>query len=70
MIFKAWRGLKTLKNNAIQKTRLFYVLIGFLGLLVNAAAYELFYWPSQYMFFCIYIGLIEAFFRQRTDPTA
>ena len=60
VILKAWRGLAKLKDDTIQRTRLFCVLTGFLGLLVNAAAYELFYWPSQYMFFCIYIGLIEA----------
>jgi O-antigen ligase len=69
MILKAWRGLKGSENDVIRKTGLFYVLIGFLGLLVNAAAYELFYWPSQYMFFCIYLGLIESFFRQRTEKS-
>lgn len=66
VILKAWRGLKGSENDVTRKTRLFYVLVGFLGLLVNAAAYELFYWPSQYMFFCIYVGLLESFFRQRT----
>jgi|GEM_PF-89854 len=70
VILKAWRKLEEAKEDAIQRTRLAYVLIGFLGLLVNAMAYELFYWPSQYMFFCIYIALIEALHRDallRTD---
>ena len=64
MVAKGWQSLRRFHDHPIEKRRVLYLWIGFSGLLINAAAYELFYWPSQYMFFCIYVGLIEAFHRQ------
>ncbi len=68
MVVKGWQSLRRFHDHPIEKKRILYLWIGFTGLLINAAAYELFYWPSQYMFFCFYIGLIEAFHRQAFAP--
>ena len=68
MIAKGCRSFQGCRGNEVERVRLFYVGAGFLALLINAAAYELFYWPSQYMLFCIYVGLIEAFSRGHALP--
>ncbi|MBN1492935.1 MAG: O-antigen ligase family protein [Candidatus Omnitrophica bacterium] len=33
------------------------------GILLNMAAYELFYWPNQYVFLCLLIGFVEGLYR-------
>jgi O-antigen ligase len=63
IILKALRQFRKLKNNPENRQKFIFIFAGLLGLLVHLAAYELFYWPGQYIYFCILIGLIEAFHR-------
>ncbi len=61
-IFK--KSYITLKRSGpVERSGLALIISGLVGLLVNAAGYELFYWPGPYMYLCVYIGLIEAFYR-------
>jgi O-antigen ligase len=60
---KAWRKLNTFRDMPQKRQGLLLVLSAFVGLLVNMAGYELFYWPNPYIYFCILIGLIEAYHR-------
>ncbi len=46
-----------------RRRQLFTVLAAFFGFLVNMAAYDLFYWPGQYIFFCIIIGILAGCFK-------
>jgi len=46
-----------------KRTRLAAVLAVFAGFLVNLAAYDLFYWPGQYIYFCIIIGILAGYFK-------
>ncbi len=62
---KVWRQLRRLNHVSQRRLQLLMILCAFIGLLVNMGAYELFYWPNQYMYFCILAGLIEAFYRNR-----
>jgi len=61
---KAKRLFKQLKPMPQKRLQLLLILSSFIGLLVNMGAYELFYWPNQYMFFCIIVGCISAFCRK------
>jgi O-antigen ligase len=56
ILIRGWRRFAARKD-----FKMLILLCAFIGLLVNMAAYELFYWPNQYMFFCILAGLIAAF---------
>lgn len=58
-----WRRLKLLKDLPQRRFQLLIVLSAFVGLLVNMGAYDLFYWPNQYTFFCILAGLLGVFVR-------
>jgi O-antigen ligase len=60
---KAQRKLKILSAAPQKKQELLLILSAFVGLSVNMAGYELFYWPNPYIYFCILIGLIEADYR-------
>jgi O-antigen ligase len=60
---KGLRRFHALDNMPGEKQRLLALLSALLGLLVNMAGYELFYWPNIYIYFCILIGLIEAYNR-------
>ncbi|MFH1245948.1 MAG: O-antigen ligase family protein [Candidatus Omnitrophota bacterium] len=57
-----WRGQKCFSGIKEKKKKLFLlaVLSGFIGLLVNMAAYELFYWHVPLIFFSLYCGLIAS----------
>lgn len=52
---------------AHKKQQLFIVLSAFIGLLVSMAGYEFFYWPNQYIYFCILVGLMEVLWRDLTS---
>ncbi|MBU9889231.1 MAG: O-antigen ligase family protein [Candidatus Omnitrophica bacterium] len=65
---KGLLSFRRLAASEAEKTRVCLLGAGLFALMVNASAYELFYWPSQYMFFCIYLGLIESFFRKGHAP--
>lgn len=64
---KGWAQLKLLKKHSQERLQLLIILCAFIGLAVNMGAYELFYWPNQYMFFCIIIGLLESFYRRMNE---
>ncbi len=57
---KGWMKFNELSNNPGRKWLLMAGLMAFIGLLINMAGYELFYWINQYVFFCIIIGFISA----------
>jgi len=57
---KAYRKMRILNGASKERQRLLLVLSALVGLLVNMAGYELFYWPNLYIYFCILIGLVEA----------
>lgn len=50
-----------------EKLFLLAVLSGFIGLLVNMAAYELFYWHAPLIFFSLYCGLIVSRMYNRSE---
>jgi O-antigen ligase len=53
------RGFQNLKSSRADAGRWFLgPLAGFVGLLVNMGAYELFYWTGPYMVFCLLCGFI------------
>jgi O-antigen ligase len=53
---KGWEQLKILNSNSNGRWELLVSLMAFIGLLVNMGGYELFYWPNQYLLFCIVTG--------------
>lgn len=55
---KAWRRLRILDYTSQERKQLLIALTAFLGLLVNMAGYELFYWPGLYILFCIVTGML------------
>ena len=59
---KTWRQLEILTYPSKRKQELLIILSAFIGLLVSMGGYELFYWPSQYIYFCILVGLLEAYY--------
>jgi len=61
---KTWGQLEILKYPSKRKQELLIILSAFIGLLVSMGGYELFYWPNQYVYFCILIGLLEAYYRE------
>jgi O-antigen ligase len=65
LLKKAWKRLKTFNFTSIKRWQLAISLTALIGLLVNMGGYELFYWPNPYMFFCILVGIIRAFSRNR-----
>ena len=62
---KAWRQQRLIAYMSQRRLQLLLILSAFAGLLVNMGAYELFYWPNQYLLFCIIIGCLGAFRRDR-----
>jgi hypothetical protein len=46
---------------AKERLTLITLVAGLIGILVNMGAYELFYWPNQYILFCILIACIVGF---------
>jgi len=62
---KGYRQLLTLKHKPERREQLLIVLTAFVGLLINMGAYELFYWSNQYMYFCILIGCLGSFYREK-----
>lgn len=58
-----WKQLGILNSNSQERWRLLISLMAFIGLLVNMAGYEFFYWPNQYLLFCIVVGCINASLR-------
>lgn len=57
---KGWMKFNELSDNPGRKWLLMAGLMAFMGLLINMAGYELFYWINQYVFFCIITGFISA----------
>lgn len=64
---KARQRLGILTNLPHRREQLLIILSAFIGLLVNMGAYELFYWPNQYMCFCILIGCLGSFYKYRKE---
>jgi len=58
-IKKGWRCLMILNAGIQQRWFLLVGLMALVGLLVNMAGYEFFYWPNQYLLFCMIIGCIN-----------
>jgi len=58
---KARKTVLVLPQSSPERITLIALLSGFLGILVNMSAYELFYWPNQYALFCIMLACIEGF---------
>jgi len=56
---RAFAELKKIKDKE-RKQALLVSLAALSGLLVNMAAYELFYWNNPYMLFCLFCGFIQA----------
>jgi O-antigen ligase len=60
LLFKqAIKAFKRLGDGS-QRQFLLVVITALVGLLVNMAAYELFYWYNPYMLFCLACGLIAS----------
>lgn len=58
LLRQEWRALKVIVSREDQEF-LFILLCGFIGLLVNMASYDLFYWYMPLYFFWIYAGAIR-----------
>lgn len=54
---KVFRRISEIKNNE-QRHFLLISMSALIGLLVNMGAYELFYWYSPYMLFCLFCGFV------------
>lgn len=65
VIKKAWRKITAVSDASSSRQQLVFVFSALIGLLVNMGAYELFYWPNQYIYICILIGLIGNFSRNK-----
>jgi len=61
---KARRSLRVLYQEPDRREQQRLILTGLVALLVNMGCYELFYWISPYVFFCIFIALVEAGYRR------
>ena len=61
MVFLFKRGLNRIRNskNSNQREILQIVLAALVGLLVNMAAYDLFYWSNPLMLFALFCGFIQ-----------
>jgi len=66
MVRKARITLVKLKKTDTKYLQVSVVFFALIGLLVNMFAYDLFYWPNPYLYFCIILGLIESFWRQES----
>lgn len=53
--------LKKSEEDDDRKQMLLMPMSALIGLLVNMAAYELFYWANPYMLFCLLCGFVSAF---------
>jgi hypothetical protein len=53
-----------------QRLQLFAVLAVFFGFLVNMAAYDLLYWPGQFIYFCMIIGILASYFKDQYLKTS
>lgn len=58
---RGWKHLRKLDFGSEQRWQLLVSLMAFIGLLVNMAGYEFFYWPNQYLLFCMVVGCLAAF---------
>ena len=58
LLKKGLKQLRTLKYNDSERQWLAVFLSGFVGLSINLAGYELFYWPNQYILFCFILGIL------------
>jgi hypothetical protein len=63
LLKKGWRRLIVLDAGSNKRWYLLISMMAFIGLLVNMAGYEFFYWPNQYLLFCLIIGCIAASLR-------
>ena len=60
---RGWKRLRVLNLASKERWQLLVVVAAFIGLLVSMVGYEFFYWPNQYILFCIIVGCIGAFCR-------
>jgi O-antigen ligase len=60
LLKKGWKQLKILDYSSSKRWQLLVSLMAFIGLLVDMGGYEFFYWPNQYIFFCIIIGCMQS----------
>jgi len=67
---KARRSLQRWVEDPRVRFRLVLVLCGWFGILVNMAAYELFYWRNPYALLCFLWGCIEYFERLGEPATS
>jgi O-antigen ligase len=58
---RAWRQIAILNKELFRRKQLVMILCSLVGLLVNMGAYELFYWPNPYIYFCILLGCLKAY---------
>lgn len=56
LLKRGWFQLTVLNANSQKRWQLLISLMVFVGLLVDMAGYEFFYWPNQYLVFCIVTG--------------
>jgi O-antigen ligase len=62
-----YKKLKETKYTMDKKQKLLLILSTFVGLVFNAAGYELFYWINQYIAFCIITGCLIYFIKDETN---
>jgi len=58
LLKKALFHLKEIEDGD-RRQRLLMPMVAWIGLLVNMAAYELFYWPNTYILFCLLCALVK-----------
>lgn len=67
VIKKAWKKITAEIYASSNRQQLVLVFSALIGLLVHMGAYELFYWPNQYMCFCILIGCMNALLKFKDE---
>lgn len=60
LVKKGWKRCRLLNYKSDKRNMLLVSLMAFIGLLINMAGYELFYWSNQYVLFCAIAGFIHA----------
>ena len=64
LIQRAGRRLRRSSRPPPGELRLIICLMAFIGLLVDMAGYELFFWPNQYLHLLFIVGCLSALFKQ------
>ncbi len=66
---KAWRNLRRESLIPQRRWQLLVSLMALVGLLVAMGGYELFYWANPYLYFCVIVGCIASFCRDKNEFT-